>query len=502
MYRLMIADDEEEERLGIRFLLNRCGISFEIVEAVDGQDALKKLNDFPADILLTDVKMPFLDGIGLATEAKKRIPGIQLIFFSGYDDFDYVRQALSLQAVDYILKPVNPAEFENTLRLVVERIRRAEEEDANNRQFTRNYVLTRLLSQVPMEKLRLKYDGEKLKFAEGYSRLLLMEFDEDFFGCEVTDIRGFAERFAAIVQDEFDFLDVNSSQGVFFLGEKYQEAAAVRELAKCIHLMVDKEYKKRVYLSVSPKIGSPDELAAAYKEAESDLENRFFYKDIFVYPMDAQREQETVAAINEGQLLGLLEKDISGRDCFSLRRDMNMILEKCRNNGFQSYIYTRFVCANLLQVLFKGISDSEDRMTAAVEKSYGCTTFAELELLLWQVVDELEEQMLREQDTPKHTIAMVEQYIKEHYDEILSLDILADKVYLTPHYLSSIFIQEKNIGINKYIKNVRMEKARELLLETNMKINDICEKVGYSNLSYFCRCFRNEYGVTPDQYRK
>lgn len=84
----------------------------------------------------------------------------------------------------------------------------------------------------------------------------------------------------------------------------------------------------------------------------------------------------------------------------------------------------------------------------------------------------------------------------------LSLDILADKVYLTSHYLSSMFNREKGIGINRYIKNVRMEKARELLLDTNMKINDICKAVGYSNLSYFCKAFRNEHGMTPEKYRE
>ena len=129
-------------------------------------------------------------------------------------------------------------------------------------------------------------------------------------------------------------------------------------------------------------------------------------------------------------------------------------------------------------------------------------SFEQLEALLWKVEGDLEETLKKEQDSPKHTIALVEKYIQEHYDQVLSLDILAEKVYLTPHYLSSIFIQEKGIGINKYLKNVRMEKARQMLMETNMKISEISQRVGYSSLSYFCRSFRNEYGLTPDQYRK
>ena len=115
MFRLMIADDEDAERMGIKFLLNKFGYRFTIREASDGMEALRGLEDFPADILLTDVKMPFLDGIDLAAKVREKYPEIQIIFFSGYDDFEYVKQALSLQAVDYILKPVDPAEFQRVI---------------------------------------------------------------------------------------------------------------------------------------------------------------------------------------------------------------------------------------------------------------------------------------------------------------------------------------------------------------------------------------------------
>lgn len=502
MYRLMIADDEDEERLGIRFLLNRCGFSFDMVEAVDGRDALEKLRTFPADILLTDVKMPFLDGIGLATEAKKMLPGIQLIFFSGYDDFEYVRRALSLQAVDYILKPVNPAEFEKTIGLVVERIRREEKEEADSRQFQKNYVLSRLLSQVPVGKLEKEYGEGKLAFARAYTRLFLMEFEEDFFGKDVTDIRGFSAAFGELLTGGSDFLDVNPLQGVFFLGEACRDSARARELAGRIHRAVEEKYGRRCYLAVSPEFDGPEGIGAAYESAEESLEDRFFHRDTYIYPVEEGKHLGTRAEADDGGMIQAVEKDLSCRDFCGLRRDMEAILGKCRDNGFQSYIYTRFVCANLLQALYKQIPDSEERLAAMIEKSYACVSFAELERLLWDAVAELEGKLSKGQDSPGHTAALVEQYIRDHYDEVLSLDILADKVYLTPHYLSSIFIQEKGIGINKYIKNVRMEKAKEFLLGTNMKISDICEKVGYTNLSYFCRSFRNEYGMTPDQYRR
>ncbi len=146
MFRLMIADDEDAERMGIRFLLCKFGYSFDIREASDGMEALAGLGEFAADILVTDVKMPFLSGIQLAAKVREQFPDMQIIFFSGYDDFEYVKQALSLQAVDYILKPVDPSEFKRVIDRVVERLTQEKETSTQNEAFLKNYVIARLLN--------------------------------------------------------------------------------------------------------------------------------------------------------------------------------------------------------------------------------------------------------------------------------------------------------------------------------------------------------------------
>lgn len=217
MYRLMIADDEDEERLGIRFLLKKYGFQFEITEAVDGKDALKKLEENGADILFTDVKMPFLNGLELSEQARKLIPGIQIIFFSGYDDFDYVKQALSLQAVDYILKPVSPIEFQKVIALVLERMEKENAKQQQNQQFQRMFVLTRLFNQVPLEKLEKKYGKQELEFLEQYERIILLEFEEEFFGKTVADIRELDDRIKETVNCPYDLLDMNPFQGIVLL---------------------------------------------------------------------------------------------------------------------------------------------------------------------------------------------------------------------------------------------------------------------------------------------
>ncbi len=509
MFRLLIADDEDEERRGIRFLLDKYGFSFEVMEAVDGAQALELLGQFKPDVLLTDVKMPFMNGLELAVETRRRSPQTQLIFFSGYDDFEYVRQALSLQAVDYILKPVNPQEFARTFGLVIERLkeekaRRESRSIAERRQdiLTRNYMLARLLNQVPYEKLLAQYGPEALAFCGAYTRLLLIEFEEDAFGRSIPDPQEFAAQLKEVTALDFDFLDLTPSQGIFLLRNAGCEDAGCRAAAQQIYLHVRQRTGQDCYLSVGRRLTSPQDIAASYREAENSLEERFFYPNLYIYPADGEREQGSAADGTDAKFLQAIGKDIACHDTYSLRRDMEALMALCRNNGFQSYIYTRFVCANLMRLLVQELPEGDVRLTGLVEQVYGCANFSELETILWQAEQETEGLLSQAEDTPKRAVAQVEQYIMEHYAEPLSLDVLADRVYLTPHYLSTIFAQEKGIGINKYIKNVRMEQARKLLRDTNMKISDICTQVGYANLSYFCRSFRNEYGVTPEQYRK
>ncbi len=502
MYRLMIVDDEDEERIGIRFLLNKFGFSFEIEEAADGREALGKMGDFEPDILFTDVKMPFVNGIQLATEIRQEYPGLPIIFFSGYDDFEYVKQALSLQAVDYILKPVDPGEFMRTISTVLERLQDQEEQDSRTQYFHRHFLLSRLLNGVSLQKLEAGYGSQELDVLRRYTRLILLEFDGDFFGKEVTSISDFAGLFQEILPCPYEFLDINPSQGVFFLQDYDPDPDCVRKIAQCIHLTVEKQYGWKGYLAVSEKLDHPDQIGPAFERTEESLGERFFYKDSYVYPMDANGQEKGSALADDGQLLQAIEQGIICRDMAGVRKDVEILMDKCRSNGFQSYIYTRFVCANLLKLICQSLPSGKERLAGLVEQLYSCTRFADAETMIRTLEDELEQQLEPDRESPRHMIQLVEQYIREHYEDVLSLDILAEKVYLTPHYLSSIFIQEKGVGINKYIKTIRMDKARELLMKTNRKISDICIQVGYTNVSYFCRSFRNEYGVTPDQYRR
>lgn len=365
MYTLLIADDEADERTLIHFLLNDFRDTFHILEAQNGRDALELLTNNHVDVLLSDIEMPFINGIELVSQIKEKIPDIEVLFFSGYDDFSYVKAALSLKAVNYILKPVDPVEFHKLLTEIVERL-----------------------------------DSRKIEFSKS---------------------------------------------------EQYIEAQ---------------------FHDIARKIPT---------------------------------ESSNYTSIDDTTSLMLhnIETAIKMKQPEQLSKQVHILLEQYADIPNLSHIYIRYVCTTLLKMLISALpTQSDEDLQNAAKEVYSFRHFSDIikmiEYYLSQVINIFEQ----EQNASNYAIYQVEQYIRIHYSEDLTLNTLADLVYLNPNYLSNIFAQVTGCTLNKYIKQIRMEKAQELLLHTNMKVTDISQAVGYPNTSYFCKSFQKLFGTTPERFRQ
>lgn len=509
MHRILIVDDEKDERSVIRFLLNKYNFELDIEEAINGKEALSQLRKRSADILITDVKMPFIDGMELATKARSLYPDIQIIFFSGYDDFDFVKKALSLRAVNYILKPVKPAEFQNTISSVLQDIKKLEKEQEQretNTAFLKNHILYRLINKTPIDILKNEYPSINFSFLSDYSRLILMQFEEPFFDRlpREEDTLFFYEQLRKITPNySYDCINLNPFQILLLFKEAGNNLVPYMHIATEIQKQIYSEYGINCYMSISKELLRPSEIPKLYDEVEQYLEDRFYYPDTYIYPIDTSIKENKEYLEEDEHLLQAIQTAIQYVDTFNFIQNMNKLFQKYHKKQEISHVYVRFVFSRLLQILCKSVpSYNEKAINNKIEAIYSCQHFSEIEDILTYVQDEVIKKLEEEEQSPKHVIHIVQQYINEHYGEDLSLNMLAEKVYLSSGYLSELFIQETGNGINKYIKNLRMEKAKALLLETNMKINDICKTVGYVNLSYFCRSFREHFGSSPEKYRQ
>lgn len=365
MYTLLIADDETDERTLIRFLLNEFKNTFHILEAKNGREALLLLTDNHVDVLLSDIQMPFLNGIELVSQVKEKNPDIEVLFFSGYDDFSYVKAALSLKAVNYILKPVDPDEFHKLLTEIVDRL-----------------------------------DSRKIEFSKS---------------------------------------------------EKYIE-----------------EHFHDIAHNMPIKDSSP---------ASIDEDTNLLLHDI--------------------------ESSIKMKQAAHLSEQVHTLLDKYTDIPKLSHIYIRHVCTTLLKMLISALPvQTDEDLQNAVKEIYSFRRFSDIIKMIEHYLDLVINIFEQEQNTSNYAIYQVEQYIRLHYHEDITLNSLADLVYLNSNYLSNVFAQVTGCTLNRYIKQIRMEKAQELLLNTNMKVSDINQAVGYPNTSYFCKSFQKMFGATPERFRQ
>ena len=270
MITILIVDDEKLERRGIRFLLKREG-DFQILEAANGKDALGILASNHVDILFSDVKMPYMNGLELTKAVREDHPDMEIVIFSGYNDFSYAREALRYGVVDYVLKPVDPNEFHKTFQRVMENISSKEEKQKQqNRKedYLKKYFFLRYLYSgkeedfVQLEKLTDETEDDVSQF----SRMVLVSASNGFFE---TEEEHFLTSLKEEVQREFYYVNLNSNESIFLFPEKYTD----------YHVVVEKMYRffahqfdSECYFAVSKEIEDRKNLAEEFKALEGMLE--------------------------------------------------------------------------------------------------------------------------------------------------------------------------------------------------------------------------------------
>ena len=205
---------------------------------------------------------------------------------------------------------------------------------------------------------------------------------------------------------------------------------------------------------------------------------------------------------NDDTLMKQMKQDIRMKDIAGLREHFGRLCDKYRNKTDFSQIYIKFVFSNLLKDIYSSMPKiDETQLNEEITQLYSVTDFKTIMDTVNNNIDRLEKSFGSSPSVLHREIETVKQYIYEHYSEELSVDALAQSVYMAPSYLSHVFKKETGQNISKFIKTYRMEKAREMLENTHNKIVNISYAVGYPNVSYFCQSFREYFGISPQKYR-
>lgn len=501
MYKILIVDDEKIERNGIKLLLRQLGYGFDISEAENGLSAYKMIQDNEYDILLTDIKMPFMDGMELIEKAYEVRPGMKCIIFSGYGDFAYAKQAVRLGVSDYILKPVDINEFKNTLSRVVSQLDEGKtEEKLKNRsaEFIIEHLLLMAVNGAPVEKTE-EYAGGLVSsdFLNGFRCMMLIDFDSGFYGGKGMD---FKEHLNDLNTGMSHYLNLSPQQSLLFFSD---DDVSYEETARKISDYVTERYGEKCFIAISEKAKGYEGIAAAMEELDNLMENKFYHQTKNIFSHNMAGEETEVIQIDDDTIMKQMKQDIKMKDIGMLREHFGRFCEKYGNKRDFSQVYIKFLFSNLLKEFYANIPNTDEKeLNEEIETLYMSGDFNKVIAIVERNVDRLEAAFAQNPSMNHKEIEVVKKYVIEHFNEDLSVESLGKMVYMAPSYLSSIFKKETGQNLNRYIKAYRMERAKDMLENTMAKIVDISNECGYANVSYFCSSFREYFGVSPQKYRE
>lgn len=509
--KIIIVDDDKIIRRGLRKIIENSVSEYQVVnEAGDGACALeiiKTNNDI--DLLITDVRMPVMDGIELIKQVRKINMRIKVIVLSGFDDFRYVREAFKDGAVDYLLKPVKKKDFIELLTRINENI--AEEEKSSRRiekgsQLMVADSLNRLFQNQEIDEKQFKEDSG-------------IDFERKFFMCIVELDRFYKEK--VIKSESKDKMDEIISDINTWFSETF-EIIPYHDSQKVVLVIFSEEtfsfgFFDEKFIELDQRLGEKTSISmglsnlhkgiqnvsAAYEEAIEAIETRFYmgkshcicYADIKKKSLDFDYEPE-VAARN-------LAKAIEIFDYMEARRILKQVfidLSFLKPSKFRKYIQ------ELIEHLSLQVKDFDKALTSH-ESDYkfyinDINTYNELRVYVMGLIKEVI--LFLENEKKKKSLRRIElakQFINDNYMRFITLQDVAEHVELNASYLSNLFKTESGTNFSEYLLDVRMNKAMDLLKNPKIKIYEIGNMVGYEDAVSFGRAFKKKIGMSPKEYR-
>lgn len=524
MIQLMIVDDEPLFR---DFLVNFIpweDYGFTIVaEAKNGVEALALADTHQPDVVLTDISMPKMDGIEFAGELLKIAPETAIVFITGHNEFDYARKAIRLGASDYILKPFDKEELILTLLKLKDNIHEANKQSLIDSNEDTSFIMPLLTSKIHSSNQTLLNTLESYGFNNSNANYCVICLDIDHLNYNINNQEEkMLWRFSVMnILKELldDHVDIdNDRYHVFFDNEGNitcilnNDTDSLCPSYKTVfnHLLdaVNKYLDFTITMGISTTREGLTGISTSYNEALSALHHKYlehssrmiFYKDIGDESNDLSFYNAT---FNDHLLSNLRSKDFKG---------VNSLLYELYKNiktNHISYDFTRIIQMGVINLLLSYITQSgksaaiifgpEFRPFEAFDKR---DTLELQQELVTDLYKQTIEYFTSHQPSRTQQVALQgKNYIDANYsNSSLNVQDIASAQYINQTYLRSMFKKEYGITVSDYITKARMEEAAVLLKQKTHRLADIAETVGYNDSSYFSKCFKKYYGMSPSQY--
>lgn len=530
-YSVLLVDDEEEVIRIIMKKLDWESMGLQIIgHAGNGVEALEMAEELQPDIVMTDIKMPYMDGLTLCRKLKELSRTIRVIIFSGFDEFEYAKEAIKMDAAEYLLKPVNAGE----LREVFERIRgeldRERDEKRNTEKLREYYMeslpvlqesfyMALLEGRVVAGQIGKYVNDYKVHLAAPYyvvtvlhisTQSLPEEEREDPFLMAMA-VKKYAEEQVEEQWDSRFFIYLGDIIMISQLQTKDSLLKYTDEMDRLCR-MAKKVCNARMTAGVGYLCDSLEQLPFSYQGAKQAVTYRVLYgntRAISIAEVEPGESGEMQRKESYAELLQRIMKKIRVGEEEGLREAIHEFMNwlTVTHLSMQNY---RIVMMELAAELVRfaaghelnigtGSTDGSDVYHQALHME----STEVLEQWLQTLCRNLQREMLHErQDSTKSFVQRAEEYVKTHYaDQDLSVEEICREMNVSAAYFSTIFKKETGKTFVRYLTDYRMEQAVILLMSGNDKTYMIAEKVGYSEANYFSYVFKKQFGVSPSKYR-
>ncbi|MDU0206238.1 response regulator [Paenibacillus sp. MAH-36] len=545
MYKLILVDDEEDVREGVVREVDWEAIGFEVIEkAENGREALEMVERLQPDVVVTDIQMPFMNGLQLAEAIRERFPTIKLIILTGHDEFEYAQRAIKLHIDEYVLKPFSAQELINALLKVKGQI---QEEVAHRENvqllmehyrksmpvLKENFLATLMNRKLPREEVYEKaanygielsgqsfvaavmsIDGvlipeEELENREELSKSVSLKYSPDqalkyFALLNITEEIVDKHRLGLVFMhdDQVVVLSVRESEN---------REVALQETMKVLEEVrqnVEKYLKFTLTVGIGTVMKDVTKISYSYEDAVLALDYRLILGNNRIISIDDVEMRSVEKVRFDDVKEHALTRCIKVGTNQEIRETMDELFQ-----GIEGAVSVKDYQIYLLEILTCILKAAKDS-NLNVDEVFGDNFIPFTEINKFTSLEEAKHWLAElcasmmnhiatdRQYTYKNLVEMAKDYTKNHYHEgDITINKVCSHLHISAGYFSSIFKKETKMTFVNYLNHIRMEAAKEMLRSTDMKALEIAEKVGYADANYFSFSFRKNVGVSPKEYR-
>lgn len=537
MIKVFLVEDEAIVRRGIRNNIPWEKEGFEFAgEASDGELAYPMIKKIKPDIVITDIKMPFMDGLELASIIKKELPDTKIIILSGYNEFDYAKKAISIGVTDYQLKPISSEKLLETIKRVGDLVREEQEqkklleeykkENRENMEQSKAKLFYAMVENTLSTAEILEWGNWLgMDMTASYYTVILLKImsssEENTYQESLVECEEKVEQF--LQKQECIYYFKRWGEGWFLLVRSEDEeefSQLIRGLREFMRGVIPEKEKDNLHYfgGIGNTVQRLRDVRQSFISANRVFTARFFTElnqviteENLRKDQEAEKENEDLKDINISNMdRKLLEDFLKVGDVDEAGLFLDTYFEKIGIKNHSSLIFRQYLMVDMFfcvskfleklggssQEIVNKFGDVEEIKARVHSSSQMCQYMKELFTEAIKLRDSLS------QDKYSRLLEEAKQYVKQNYaNNEISLNMVASHVGISPSYFSTIFRQETGHSFTEYLTEMRMEKARELLRCTNKKTAEISFDVGYKDSHYFSYIFKKTQGVTPKEYR-